>query len=126
VWPTIRKSPIPLPTTTSSTVYIYTSLGRIGVPQGLDRVGIPDGAAVLLQVVSLRPLVALTHFPQLDRFVLKEEIRNNYLIQEIIIALCSVGDPDLDGFGPPGSGFVSQRAGSGSIPFLIKVLSGLK
>jgi hypothetical protein len=50
-------------------LYIYTSLGRIDVPQGLDRVGIPDGAAVLLQVVTLRPLVALAHFPQLDRFV---------------------------------------------------------
>jgi hypothetical protein len=48
---------------------MYTSLGRTAVPQGLDGVGIPDGAAVLLQVVSLRPLVALAHFPQLDRFV---------------------------------------------------------
>jgi hypothetical protein len=31
-------------------------------------------------------------------------------------------DPDV--FGPPG--FVSQRYGSGSFPFLRKVLSGLK
>ncbi len=51
-------------------------------------------------------------------------------------AICrSVGDPDADSqdpyvFGPPGSGSVSQRYGSeswsGSFPFLIKVLSGLK
>ncbi len=40
----------------------------------------------------------------------------------------SVGDPDPHVFGPPGSGTISQRygSGSGSIPFLIKVLSGLK
>ncbi len=40
----------------------------------------------------------------------------------------SVGevDPDQHVFGPPGSGSVSQRFGSGSIPFLIRVLSGLK
>jgi hypothetical protein len=36
-----------------------------------------------------------------------------------------VGDPDLDVFGPPGSGSVSQRW-SRSFLFLIKVLSGLK
>ena len=41
----------------------------IDVPQGLDGGGVPDGPAVLLQVVSLRPLVPLTHLPQLDRFV---------------------------------------------------------
>ncbi len=29
-------------------------------------------------------------------------------------------------FGPPGSGSMSQRSGSGSFPFLINVLSGLK
>ncbi len=29
-------------------------------------------------------------------------------------------------FGPRGSGFISQRYGSGFFPFLIKVLSGLK
>jgi hypothetical protein len=43
----------------------------------------------------------------------------------------SVGDPDLKDphvFGPPGSGPISQRygSGSGSFPFPIKVLSGLK
>ncbi len=38
----------------------------------------------------------------------------------------SVGDPDPDVFGPPGSGSISQRYRSGSFPFLIKVLSGLK
>jgi hypothetical protein len=44
-----------------------------------------------------------------------------------------VGDPDPQDphvFGPPGSGSISQRYGSGSgsgtFPFLIKVLSGLK
>jgi hypothetical protein len=43
--------------------------------------------------------------------------------------MVSVGDPDpqdLHVFGPPGSGSISQRYGSGSIAFLIKVLSGLK
>ncbi len=42
--------------------------------------------------------------------------------------LTSVGDPDPDVFGPPGSASISQRYGfgSGSFPFLIKVLSGLK
>jgi hypothetical protein len=42
----------------------------------------------------------------------------------------SVGDPDMQVFGPPGSGSISQRygsgLGSGSFPFLIKVFSGLK
>ena len=42
----------------------------------------------------------------------------------------SVGDPDPHVFGPPrsGSGSISQRCGygSGSFPFLINVLSGLK
>jgi hypothetical protein len=43
----------------------------------------------------------------------------------------SVGDPDPRVIGPPGSGSISQRygsasgTGSGSFPFLIKVLSGL-
>jgi hypothetical protein len=46
-------------------------------------------------------------------------------------ALSSAGDPDPPVFGPPGSGFISERYGSGSgsgssFPFLIKVLSGLK
>ncbi len=35
-----------------------------------------------------------------------------------------VGDPDV--FGPPGSGSISHKYGSGSFPFLITVLSGLK
>ncbi len=38
----------------------------------------------------------------------------------------SVGDPNPDVFGPPGSGSINQRYGSGSFFFLIKVLSGLK
>jgi hypothetical protein len=41
----------------------------------------------------------------------------------------SVGDSDPQDphvFGPPGSGSTSQRYGSGSFPFLIKVLSGWK
>jgi hypothetical protein len=41
-----------------------------------------------------------------------------------------VGDPDLHGFGPPRSASISQRygygSGTGSFPFLIKMLSGLK
>ncbi len=35
-------------------------------------------------------------------------------------------DPDPPVFGPPGSGSFSQRYGSGSFPFLIKVLNRLK
>jgi hypothetical protein len=38
----------------------------------------------------------------------------------------SVGDPDPHVFRPPGSGSIRQRYGSGSFPFLIKVLRGLK
>jgi hypothetical protein len=45
----------------------------------------------------------------------------------------SVGDPDPDPdpqnphfSGPPGSGSISQRDGSGAFPFLTDVLSGLK
>ncbi len=45
----------------------------------------------------------------------------------------SVGDPDLDpqephvfGFTGSGSGSISQSYGSGSFPFLINVLGGLK
>jgi hypothetical protein len=36
----------------------------------------------------------------------------------------NVGDPDPHVFGPSGSGSISKRYGSGSFPFLIKVLSG--
>jgi hypothetical protein len=49
-----------------------------------------------------------------------------------IALLTSVGDPEPDPepdphvSGPSGSGSISQRYGSGSFPFLIKVLSGLK
>ncbi len=46
------------------------------------------------------------------------------------MVLDSVGDPDPDlhpqdlhVFGPLGSGSISQRYGSGSFPFLIKMLS---
>ncbi len=47
------------------------------------------------------------------------------------IVFFSVGDPDLQDphvLGPPGIGSISQRyrSGSWSLPFLIKVLSGLK
>ncbi len=40
----------------------------------------------------------------------------------------SVGDPNPHLFGPPGFGSIIPRygSGSGSFPFLIKVLSGLK
>jgi hypothetical protein len=52
------------------------------------------------------------------------------LILKLKNSVASVGDPDLHVFGPPGSGSLSQRYGSGSssgsFPFLIKVLSGLK
>ncbi len=47
----------------------------------------------------------------------------------ILLYLFSDWDPDPEDphvFGPPGSGSFSQSYGSGSFPFLIKVLSGLK
>jgi hypothetical protein len=46
---------------------------------------------------------------------------------KVVICTCSVEDPEPHPhvFGPPGSGSISQRYGSGSFPFLIKVLSGL-
>jgi hypothetical protein len=37
-----------------------------------------------------------------------------------------IRNPDPHIFGPPGSGSIGQRYGSGSYPFFIKVLSGLK
>jgi hypothetical protein len=40
--------------------------------------------------------------------------------------ITSVGDPNPHIFGPSGSGSISQRYGSGSFPFLIKLLSRLK
>jgi hypothetical protein len=49
-----------------------------------------------------------------------------YLVQYLQVPFfTSVGEPDPDPhvFGPPGSGSVSQRFGSGSFPFLRKVLS---
>jgi hypothetical protein len=43
---------------------------------------------------------------------------------KIFLVFSSVEDPHV--FGPPGSGFISQRYGSGSFHFLINVLSKLK
>jgi hypothetical protein len=50
---------------------------------------------------------------------------------KIAIVISSVGDSDPQDpqvFGPPGSGSISQRygSGSGSFSFLTNVLSGLK
>ncbi len=42
-----------------------------------------------------------------------------------VLLLFSVGDPDPHVFRPPGSVSISQRYGSGSLPFLMKVLSRL-
>jgi hypothetical protein len=60
-------------------------------------------------------------------------VRPNLAKETLLITVPhSVGDPDpepdLDThvFGPPRSGSISQRSGSGSFTFLIKVLSGLK
>jgi hypothetical protein len=61
---------------------------------------------------------------------------SHYILFKIFFII--VGDPDLEPdphvFGPPGSGFISERYGSGtgsessfgSFPFLINVWSGLK
>jgi hypothetical protein len=40
--------------------------------------------------------------------------------------LCCIGDPDPDVLEPPGSGSISQRYRSGSLPLIIKVLIGQK
>jgi hypothetical protein len=60
----------------------------------------------------------------------KAEIKAEINIAQMINNNISVGDPDLDLHvcGPPGSGSICQRygSGSGSFPFLLKVLSGLK
>jgi hypothetical protein len=49
----------------------------------------------------------------------------------VSVRFFSVGDPDPQDphvFGPPGTGSISQRcgSGSGSLPFLINLLSELK
>ncbi len=48
--------------------------------------------------------------------------------QQKTLVFASIGHPDPDVFGPPGSGSIGQRYGfgSGSFLFIIKVLSGLK
>ena len=51
-------------------------------------------------------------------FLFEMDQTRHYPLKE----LCSVGDPDPDPqdphvFGPPGSGSISQRCGSGSFPF---------
>jgi hypothetical protein len=45
-----------------------------------------------------------------------------------VVVKASVADPDPQVFWPPGSGSISQMygSGSGSFPFLIKMLRGLK
>ncbi len=56
----------------------------------------------------------------------KYECIHMYLTQYFLVPFfTSVGetDPDPHVFGPPGTGSVSQRFGSGSFPFFIKVLS---
>jgi hypothetical protein len=57
---------------------------------------------------------------------LQEKQKENKVLE---LLFCSVREPPHV-FGPPGSGSISQRSGSGSrsgsFPFLIKVLSGLK
>jgi hypothetical protein len=65
----------------------------------------------------------------LNRFFSREEAGYGRNRRSIIIAMTIVGDPDPDIFGPPGSGSIGRRygsvSGSGSFPFLIKVLTGL-
>jgi hypothetical protein len=65
----------------------------------------------------------------------EEELRKRWdsvvasLARLTFILFSSVGNPqDPHVFGPPGSGSISQRygSGSGSFPFLIDVLSGIK
>jgi hypothetical protein len=51
-------------------------------------------------------------------------ICNKYITTANDSQLFSVGDPDV--LGHPGSGSTNQRYGSGSFPYLIKVLSVLK
>ncbi len=70
---------------------------------------------------------------RINRGVLHIKVRS---YKKIIFHANCVGNPDPEPdtdpqvFGPPGSGSISKRYGSGfrsrSFPFLIKVLSGLK
>jgi hypothetical protein len=53
----------------------------------------------------------------------------NVFVTPSVVLLSSVGDPDPQEphvFGPPRPGSIRQRYGSGSFPFLIRVLRGLK
>jgi hypothetical protein len=52
--------------------------------------------------------------------------QNLFDYNDQILVKTSVGDPDPHDFGPPKSGSISQRYGSGSLPFLTLVLRGLK
>ncbi len=55
--------------------------------------------------------------------------RQERTLPSLLILSPNVGDPDPQKphvFGPPGSGSITQMYGSGSFPFLINVLSGLK
>ncbi len=70
----------------------------------------------------------IIHFPPTDRDVFLVERAANLFPPFI---LSSAGDPDPQDphvFRPPGFGSISQTygSGSGSFPFLIKMLSGLK
>ncbi len=48
-----------------------------------------------------------------------------FLLSYLDTVYPSVGEPDPDVFEPPGSGSISQRFGSGSCPYLIKMLKAL-
>jgi hypothetical protein len=85
-----------------------------------------------LKLVLMTGLVKLTKDNENSQSgkkkILIKEIRLLFTteISTKVIAKSSVGDPVPDVFGPPGSGSISQRYGSGSYPFLIQVLNGLK
>jgi hypothetical protein len=83
-----------------------------------------------LKLVLITGLVKLTKDNENSQWgktrILIKEIRLLFTteISKKVRAKSSVGDPDPDVFGPPGSGSISQRYGSGSVsfPILIQVM----
>ena len=55
-------------------VCVATSCATLSHPQRRDGGGIPDPSVLVLQVVSLGPLVPLTDLPELHRLVYKHKL----------------------------------------------------
>jgi len=110
--------------------------GRTGVAAvSAGSSALPQGASLPTLGLSNKAVYAGEKVLSEEERHVKDQYPDFYFTPEVWWAVSvsetSVGDPDTNPqdpheFGPPGSGFVSQRSGSGSFSFLIKVLSGLK